>query len=96
MVTPFTPIRTCAATGQKHPQAGLLRFVNVGGVPTPEVMLGNVRAPGRGVYITPTAEAFAAAVKRKAFANRLKTSLPPLSWAEIEPHLPAHLRLAPR
>lgn len=84
MNKPYTPLRTCAGTGQKHPQNALLRFVNVGGVPTPEVMLGNVRAPGRGVYILPTPEALAAAIKRKSFAHRLKTNRPPPSWDELQ------------
>ncbi len=83
----FTPLRTCAATGQKHPQSALLRFVNVAGVPTPEVMLGTTRAPGRGVYVLPTPEALAAAVKRKAFANRIKTNRPPPAWEDILPFL---------
>ncbi|RYG58778.1 MAG: YlxR family protein [Alphaproteobacteria bacterium] len=88
MTSPYTPIRTCAATGQKLPQAQLLRFVNVGGVPTPEVLLHPTRrAPGRGVYIVPTPDALAAAVKRKAFANRLKTNQPPVAWTEIAPFL---------
>ena len=83
----YTPLRTCAGTGQKHPQSSLLRFVNVGGVPTPEVMLGTTRAPGRGVYVLPTPEALASAVKRKAFANRIKTNRPPPAWDAILPFL---------
>jgi predicted RNA-binding protein YlxR (DUF448 family) len=82
-----TPLRTCAATGQKLPQSQLLRFVNVNGVPTPEVMLGTTRAPGRGVYILPTAENLALAIRKKAFAHRLKTSQPPPPWGEIQSHL---------
>ncbi|RYG61050.1 MAG: YlxR family protein [Alphaproteobacteria bacterium] len=88
MIMPHTPIRTCAATSQKLPQEQLLRFVNVSGVPTPEVLLHPTRrAQGRGVYIVPTPEALAAAVKRKAFANRLKTNQPPVGWSEIAPFL---------
>lgn len=83
----YIPLRTCAGTGQKHPQSALLRFVNVQGVPTPEVMLGATRAPGRGVYVLPTPEALAAAVKRKAFANRIKTNRPPVAWDDILPFL---------
>lgn len=82
-----TPLRTCAATGRKLPQAQLLRFVAVGGVPTPEVMLGTARAPGRGVYIIPSAENLALAVKKKAFAHRLKTNRPPPEWGLIQPYL---------
>lgn len=84
MKTPYAPIRTCAGTGQKLPQAQLLRFVNAGGVPTPEVMLHPTkRAQGRGVYIVPTPEALAAAIKRKAFAHRLKTNKSAPEWPEI-------------
>ncbi len=81
------PLRTCAGTGQKHPQGALLRFVNVQGVPTPDVMLGTTRASGRGVYVLPTPEALAAAVKRKTFAHKLKTNRPPVPWEEILPFL---------
>ncbi len=86
--TKHSPLRTCAATGQKLPQSQLLRFVNVGGVPTPEALLGPHRAPGRGVYIVPTEAAYTAALKRKAFAHRLKTNRPPAPWSEIVSHLP--------
>lgn len=83
-----TPLRTCAGTGQKHPQGDLLRFVSVKGVPTPEVMLHpTLRAAGRGVYVLPTPEALAAAVKRKSFAHRIKTNRPPPPWDEIVPYL---------
>lgn len=82
------PLRTCAATNQKLPQSQLLRFVNVEGVPTPEILFGKSRAKGRGVYIQPTESAYLAAVKRKVFAHRLKTSQPPPPWAEIAPYLP--------
>lgn len=81
------PLRTCAATGQKLPQGQLLRFVNVGGVPTPEVMLGSTRAPGRGVYIVPTESNLAIAIKKKAFAHKLKTNQPPPLWSIIQAHL---------
>lgn len=84
-----TPIRTCIGTGQKLPQAQMLRFINVEGVPTPEILLGPHRAPGRGVYIIPTEAALLAAIKRKAFAHKLKTNRPPVSWAEILPYLSA-------
>lgn len=89
MVSPYTPLRTCAATGQKLPQAQLLRFVNADGTPTPEILLDKTRAPGRGVYILPTAEALAAAVKRKVFAHRLKTNKPPVEWSIIAARLSA-------
>ncbi len=82
-----TPLRTCAGTQQKLPQAQLLRIVNVQGTPTPEVLLGPHRAQGRGVYVCPNETAYRAAHKRKAFANRLKTNKPPVPWAEIQAHL---------
>ena len=81
------PLRTCAGTGEKHPQGALLRFVAVKGVPTPEIMLGAHRAPGRGVYVLPTPEALAAAVKRKTLAHKLKTNRPPPPWEDICPFL---------
>ena len=84
-----TPIRTCSGTGQKHPQQNLLRFVNVEGAPTHEILLGPHRAPGRGVYVQPTETAYLAAIKRKTFAHKLKTNKPPLPWAEIAAHLPS-------
>ena len=84
---PHTPLRTCAATGQKLPQSQLLRFVNIDGTPTPEILLGKGRAQGRGVYIVPTESAYATALKRKVFAHRLKTTKPSLAWAEIAPRL---------
>lgn len=88
------PTRTCAGTGEKHPQAALMRFVNVKGVPTPECLLGygvpggpKGRAPGRGVYVLPTPEALAQAIKRKVFAHRLRTNQPPPPWEAFAPLL---------
>ena len=78
------PIRTCAGTGQKLPQWQLLRFINVKGVPVPDPLR---QAPGRGVYILPNAEALALAVKKKAFAHKLRTNRPPPSWQEIQAQL---------
>lgn len=75
-----TPLRTCAATHQKHPKSALLRFVNVAGVPTPDP---TQTLPGRGTYILPTEAAYTAALKRKAFAQKLKTNRPPPTWPEI-------------
>jgi len=78
------PTRTCAGTGQKLPQWQLLRFTNVRGVPTPDPLR---QAPGRGVYILPTPEALALAVKKKAFAHKLRTNRPPPAWDEIQAYL---------
>lgn len=84
------PLRTCAGTGAKLPQSGLLRFVGVKGVPTPEFYLHPTkRAPGRGVYVLPNPEALALAVKKKAFAHKLKTNRPPPEWNEIAARLVA-------
>lgn len=87
MAAQHQPLRTCAGTGRKLPQNQLLRFVNVRGVPTPEIMLGQGRAPGRGVYVLPNAQALAEAIKRKSFAHKLKTNRPPPPWSEIQPYL---------
>lgn len=77
---PHTPLRTCLATGEKHPQSALLRFVNVKGTPTPDPTRS---LPGRGAYLTPTEAAYTAALKRRAFAQKLKTNQPPPPWSEI-------------
>ena len=68
------PVRTCCGTGQRLPQAQLLRWVNVGGVPTPDPTRV---LPGRGAYTLPSVAAVQAALKRKAFAQKLKTNQPP-------------------
>ena len=60
-----TAERRCLATGESRPREELLRFV-VGpdGQLVPD--LGN-ELPGRGLWLTPSAEALAMALKRKAF-----------------------------
>ncbi|MBI1308383.1 MAG: DUF448 domain-containing protein [Proteobacteria bacterium] len=87
MSTKTTPLRTCLATGQPQPQSTLLRFVNVGGTPTPDPTR---TLPGRGAYLTPTEEAYNAALKRRAFAHKLKTNQPPPPWAQIAALLTNH------
>ena len=63
--------RTCALTRQEHDAADLIRFaVSPEGAIVPDV---DGKAPGRGVWITLSAEAVAEAVRKKAFARSLKT-----------------------
>jgi len=74
------PLRTCLATGQKLPQRQLLRFVNMQGVPTPDPAQ---KLPGRGAYRLVTEQNLALAIKKKAFAHKLKTHLAPPTWGQI-------------
>ncbi len=62
--------RFCAATGTVKPIADMIRFV-VGpdGAAVPDLKR---RLPGRGIWITATRQALAAAVARKAFARSFK------------------------
>ena len=64
------PIRTCAACGQKAPQAELLRFVAHGGTLTP-----SEKGPGRGVYTCKRLSCFERAATGRAFNRTLKTSV---------------------
>lgn len=80
MTSKHVPLRTCIGTSQKLPQGQLLRFVNVSGTPTLDI---SQTLPGRGTYILPTQAAFESALKRRAFAAKLKTTKPPLPWPEI-------------
>src|SRR5215467_7451526 len=59
--------RFCAATGEVKPVDAMIRFV-VGpdGAPVPDLKR---RLPGRGIWITATRQALAAAVARGAFAR---------------------------
>ena len=68
-----SPLRTCIATAQTRPKHELLRFVlSPDGVVTFDV---NGRLPGRGLWITPSAEAFAIATKKNAFSRAAKTQV---------------------
>ncbi|HKA78524.1 MAG TPA: RNA-binding protein [Xanthobacteraceae bacterium] len=62
--------RFCAATGEVKPVDEMIRFV-VGpdGAVVPDLKR---RLPGRGIWITATRQAFAAALARKAFARGFK------------------------
>lgn len=60
-----TAERRCLATGESRPREDLLRFVVApDGRLVPDI--GN-ELPGRGLWLTPTAEALARATARKAF-----------------------------
>jgi predicted RNA-binding protein YlxR (DUF448 family) len=65
--------RRCLATGESRPRETLLRFV-VGpdGRLVPDA--GN-ELPGRGLWLTPTAEALAQALKRKAFQRAARAPI---------------------
>lgn len=69
-VTTPAPERRCIATAETRPQAELLRFV-VGpeGQIVPDVA---GKLPGRGLWLTPTREALALAIKKNAFARAAK------------------------
>ncbi|MBV9079102.1 MAG: RNA-binding protein [Methylobacteriaceae bacterium] len=65
------PERTCLVTREARPQGELLRFA-LG--PENEVvpdLKGNL--PGRGAWVTPTAEAVAQAARRRLFSRAFKT-----------------------
>ena len=77
-------IRQCAVTRQRQPRAALLRFVaGPEGQVVPDLK-GNL--PGRGVWITPTAECIGRAVEKGVFARALKqpVSAPPDLAAQVE------------
>lgn len=65
--------RTCALTRVEKPVAELIRFVlGPDGVLVPDT---EARAEGRGVWISLSRDAVAAAVKKKVFARSLKTEV---------------------
>ncbi|HEY0292741.1 MAG TPA: RNA-binding protein [Hansschlegelia sp.] len=66
------PERTCVATRTVRPAEELIRFVRApDGSVVPDLKR---ELPGRGVWVTATADAVRIAVKRKAFARGLKES----------------------
>ena len=67
------PGRTCVGTGQAMAQSRLLRLAcSPDGGLVPDVA---GKLPGRGVWVTPTREALAAAIKRRGFARGLKANV---------------------
>lgn len=65
--------RMCALTRDEKPAAALIRFaVSPDGVLAPDV---DARAPGRGVWITLSAEAVTEAMAKKVFARSLKENV---------------------
>ena len=69
--------RMCAACRARAPRESLLRFVvDAEGEVWVDAFL---KAPGRGVHLCYTAECLSLAVKKRAFQQSLKRSLPPLS-----------------
>ncbi|TDK44554.1 RNA-binding protein [Antarcticimicrobium luteum] len=64
------PERKCIATGEVHPQAGLIRFVaGPDGSVVPDI-LGKL--PGRGVYVAADRAALKRAIDKNLFARGLK------------------------
>ncbi|MDE2362284.1 MAG: RNA-binding protein [Hyphomicrobiales bacterium] len=64
-------LRTCVATRAELPPDEMIRFVLApDGTVTPDLRR---KLPGRGVWVTATAQAVAAAAKKNAFARSFKT-----------------------
>lgn len=74
------PERTCIVTRQKAPRDALLRFVLAPDGKVVVDLKGSL--PGRGVWVTPTRERVAEAVRKKLFARGLKAE------AKTSPDLP--------
>ena len=73
------PERTCAATREVRPADELIRFVQgPDGTLAPDLKR---ELPGRGVWVTATAETVRLAVRKKAFARSLKSPV------EVDPAL---------
>lgn len=71
-----SPIRTCIATREAHPDHELLRLV-VDPDGSGRILADPSRSlPGRGAWITPTLEAVELADKRRAIARALRVSTP--------------------
>ena len=65
--------RLCAATGDVRPVEDMIRFVLApDGTVVPDLRR---RLPGRGVWVTATRQALAAAIARKAFARSYKRNV---------------------
>lgn len=75
------PSRLCIATRQVRPVSDLIRFVaGPDGALVPDI---RNRLPGRGVWVTADSAVLAEAIRRKAFARGLKTTvLTPTSLVE--------------
>jgi uncharacterized protein len=74
------PERTCIVTRRKAPRDALLRFVLAPGGAVVVDLKGSL--PGRGVWVIPTREAVAEAVRKKLFARGLRAE------AKAAPDLP--------
>lgn len=65
--------RMCALTREEKPSSALIRFaVSPEGVLAPDV---DAKAPGRGVWITLSADVVTEAMRKKAFARSLKDNV---------------------
>lgn len=67
------PERRCIVSGESGPKEGLIRFVaSPDGQVVPDLL---ERLPGRGFYVTATAEALATAVKKNLFSRAARQPL---------------------
>lgn len=84
---PHEPIRTCIATGKKHPQSQLLRVVV--SQDDPAVILPDPQRtlPGRGAWIEPNISSFELAVQRKAFQRALHRVSTPVDTGQVRKYL---------
>ncbi len=74
------PLRTCLATGVASPREGLMRFVvGPGDGVVPDVA---GKLPGRGLWVTATAEALRVVMARKGFARGARRAV------TVDPGLP--------
>jgi hypothetical protein len=66
------PVRTCVGCRKAKPKSEMMRFVSKGGE-----LISDIKGimPGRGVYLCRDEECFDKALKTKAFARGLRTSV---------------------
>ncbi len=65
------PVRTCIGCGGKAAQRELVRLRNEGG----RVIVDRKRQGGRGAWLHPSAACLEAALRRRAFARALRSSV---------------------
>lgn len=84
---PHEPVRTCIATGKKHPQSQLLRVVV--SPDNPAVILPDPKRklPGRGAWIEPDISSLELAVQRRAFVRSLRRVSTPVDTGQVRQYL---------